>query len=87
MVKQHPCTIFATFGNDSWVGKFVNGEVAWSVHLGILMELRVLPPLPFVRLSPYALVGVFGVSSQLDAGTLTVDGCGCFLHGANIGIH
>ena len=27
------------------------------------------------------LVGVFGVPSQLYAGTLTVDGGGCFLHG------
>lgn len=30
------------------------------------------------------LVGVFGVSSEFDAGTLTVDGGGLFLHGRKL---
>jgi hypothetical protein len=45
------------------------------------MEFQVLTALPFVTLSPSALVSVFGVSSEFDAGTLTVDGGGLFLHG------
>ena len=30
------------------------------------------------------LVGVFGMPAQLDAGTLSVDGCGWFLHGVKV---
>jgi hypothetical protein len=48
------------------------------------MELRVLTPLPFVRLILSALVGVFGVSAEFYAGTLTVDGGGLFLHGSKV---
>jgi hypothetical protein len=45
------------------------------------MELRVLTPLPFVRLCLSVLVGVFGVPAQLDTDALTVNGGGLFLHG------
>jgi hypothetical protein len=44
------------------------------------LEFQVLTPLPFGRLSPSVLVGVFGMPSKFDTDALTVDGGGLFLH-------